>query len=119
MKSFRDLTMEVVKTSLEVEALEENIAEGFVSEGKEKIIKVVKDGKGGFKKKKTFTCSGESQKYNPSTKKCVSVSGAEKAKKKKGAKKRTKTLAKTPQSVKDKKARKMAKAKQRFGLNKK
>lgn len=107
MKTFKNLLEESAELFAEVDV---------INEGKEKVIKVVMDSKGKPKKVKTFTCSGENQKYNAATKKCEGVSGSEKASKKKGAKKRKKTMAKIPQSVKDKKARKMAKAKERYGL---
>lgn len=107
MKTFKDLMTESTELFETVDA---------IVEGKEKVIKVVMDSKGKPKKVKTFTCSGENQKYNAATKKCVSVSGAEKATKKKAAKKRKKTMAKIPQSVKDKKAKRMEKAKARYGL---
>ena len=110
MKSFKNLLEESVELFTSVDTL---------VEGKEKVIKVVMDSKGKAKKVKTFTCSGENQKYDSASKKCVGVSGSEKASKKKGAKKRKKTMAKIPQSVKDKKARKMDKAKARFGVGKK
>lgn len=107
MKTFKNLLEESKELFEAVDA---------ITEGKEKVIKVVMDSKGKPKKVKTFTCTGDNEKYDSNAKKCVSVSGSEKASKKKAAKKRKKTMAKIPQSVKDKKAKKMQKAKERYGL---
>lgn len=87
-----------------------------IEEGKKKIKKVVKDADGKFHKKITFTCDGDGEKFDANKKKCVHVSGSEKANKRKGAKRRAKTLKRIPQSVKDKNIRMRDKAKSKFGI---
>ena len=110
MKNFKELMVENAKTAEIVDAL--------VLEGKQKVIKVVKDSNGKFKKKKTFTCTGDNEKFNSSKGKCEHISGSEKMNKMKGAKKRNRTLKKKPDSVKQKDAKKREKANARFGLGK-
>lgn len=108
MKNFKDLMLECSETVIEVEEI--------IDEGKVKVKKVVKDASGKFKKKITYTCTGDNEKFSTSKGKCVHISGSEKMNKKKGAKKRAKTLKKKPEARKEKERNKRAKANARFGL---
>ena len=110
MKTFKDLLRESTIIALAIEAI--------IDEGKQKVIKVVKDSNGHFKKKKTFTCTGDGEKYSPSKGNCVHISGAEKLDRMKGAKKRARTLNKQSDSKKERNREIRAKATVRFGLGK-
>lgn len=108
MKDFKDLLTECSVTAIETDAI--------LDEGKKKVKKVVKDSKGKFKKKITYTCSGDNEKYSSSKGKCVHISGSEKMNKKKGSKRRTKTLRKKPDARKAKDQKLRDRANSRYGI---